>query len=175
MTIDNPITRRALGAGALGVGTAAIVAGALPLAAGAAEAALTRQSISLEEAKVLLQAAEKKASEIGVPMYVLVVDESGRERASWRMDGNGLASLTLVPLKAHTAVAFRTPTHVLAERVAADPVRLASFVATGEFTLIGGGLPVVRDGQVIGAIGVGGGSPEQDVVVGQAALDALST
>ena len=62
---------------------------------------------------------------------------------------------------------------MLAERVAADPVRVASFLANGEFSLLGGGLPISRGGQVIGAIGVGGGTPEQDVVVGEAALAAL--
>jgi uncharacterized protein GlcG (DUF336 family) len=123
--------------------------------------------------KRLLEAAEKNAAEVGEPIYVFVVHKSGREKASMRSDGNRLASLTLVPLKAHTAVAFRTPTHVLAARVVADPVRLASFVGTGEFTLVGGGLPITSGGRVIGAIGVGGSSPEQDVVVGQAALASI--
>ena len=166
------ITRRE----ALALGTAAIAgAGLLGMSsAGAAETSLTRPTISLEDATRILAAAEAKATEIKVPMYMLIVDESGRAKASMRMDGNGLASLTLVPLKANTAVAFRTATHTLAERLATDLIRAQSFIATGEFTLIGGGLPIAANGQVIGAIGVGGGSPEQDVVVAQAGLAALS-
>ena len=163
---------------ALALGTTALAVGAVALGAspaGATETAgLSKASISLDQAKRILEAAETKAVEIKVPMYMLIVDESGRPKASLRMDGNGLASLTLVPLKAHTAVAFRTGTHTLAERLASDLLRAQSFIATGEFTLVGGGLPIVSDGQVIGAIGVGGGSPEQDVVVGQAGLAALS-
>ena len=154
----------------------AVGAAALGLAdqAGATEAPPPKATISLVEARDILEAGVVKAAEIGVPMYLLIVDESGREKASARMDGNGLASLTLVPLKAHTAISFRTATHTLAERVASDPVRVASFVGTGQFTLVGGGLPISRDGQVIGAIGVGGGSPEQDVTVAQAAVAALA-
>jgi uncharacterized protein GlcG (DUF336 family) len=164
--------RRALGLGA----AAAAAAGAMAMAPGLAGAATsqdTRATITAAEAQALLAAAELKANEIGVPMYVVVVDESAKPKASLRMDGASLASLTLVPPKAVTAASFRTPTHVLAERVAADPVRVASFLATGEFSLLGGGLPVSRSGHVVGAIGVGGGTPEQDVIVGEAALAAL--
>jgi uncharacterized protein GlcG (DUF336 family) len=170
------------------MGTAAVAAGAVALAptlaptvAGAAsrddassKGDAVRPTITLAEAQKLLEAAEAKANEINVPMYVVIVDESGRQAASIRMDRTPLAALTLVPPKAFTAVSFRTPTHVLAQSAAADPVRVASFLASGEFTLLGGGFPIVRSGAVIGAIGVGGGTPDQDVVVGQAALTALA-
>ena len=119
---EQGLTRRQ----ALGLGTAAAAAGAMALVPGIAGAATTqdtRATITTAEAQALLAAAEMKANEIGVPMYVVIVDESAKPKASLRMDGASLASLTLVPPKAVTAASFRTPTHVLAERVAADPVR----------------------------------------------------
>lgn len=133
----------------------------------------TKPTITLEEAQALVAGALAKATEIGVPMYILVVDEAGQPVASARMDGAAPAALTLVPRKVATAVAFRVATHALAQAVAADPVRAASFLSTGTYMLLGGGLPIRRDGSVVGAIGVGGGSPEQDVVVGEAALAAM--
>jgi glc operon protein GlcG len=146
--------------------------------AGAAEAAsdgrpLQVLSVSLWQAKQVLQAAERRAREIGVPMYIVVVDNCGIEKAAHRMDGNGQASITLAPLKAQTANAFRQPTHVLAERVAGDPARLASIASAPGFTLLGGGVPITVDGTVIGAVGVGGGSPEQDTDVAEAGVAAL--
>lgn len=171
MRSDLTVTRRS----ALGMGATAAAAAVLPagLAGASTGEEATKATITLADAATMLQAAVAKAGEIGVPMYVLIVDESGREKASVRMDGNSLAALTLVPPKAATALSFRTPTHVLASNVASDPIRVASFLATGTFTLLGGGLPVRRGDAVIGAIGVGGGSPEQDTEVGEAALAAL--
>jgi uncharacterized protein GlcG (DUF336 family) len=173
---EHGLTRRE----ALGVGTAGLAAGALLLrpgtagAAGAAPAAVSRPTVSLEEAKAVLAAAEAKATEIGVPMYLIIVDDAGQPKASLRMDGNSGAALTLVPPKAFTAVSFKTPTNVLAERVASDPVRVASFLANGEFTLLGGGVPLAVGGEVVGAIGVGGGTPEQDTEVGLAGAAVLA-
>ena len=90
------------------------------------------------------------------------------------MDGNSQASPALAPLKAQTANGFRTATHTLAEANAGDPARIASIAAAPGFTVLGGGVPL-RDGDtVIGAIGVGGGSPAQDVEVAEAGAAALS-
>src|SRR4051812_43914371 len=173
---ENGLTRRE----ALGVGTAGLAAGALlmrPGAAGAATvatAAASRPTLSLEDAKAVLAAAEAKAVEIGVPMYVIVVDDAGQPKGSLRMDGNSGAALTLVPPKAFTAASFRTATNVLAERSASDPVRVASLLANGEFTLLGGGVPLQVEGTVVGAVGVGGGTPEQDTEVATAGAAALA-
>jgi uncharacterized protein GlcG (DUF336 family) len=171
---DQGVTRRAaIGMGAAAAAATVIAANQVGAAQGDPPQA-SKATITLAEAQKLLDAAVAKATEINVPMYVLVVDESGKEKASVRMDGNALAALTLVPLKANTAISFRSPTHALAQSVAEDPVRLASLTTAGGFTLLGGGLPIRRGDAVIGAIGVGGGSPEQDITVAQAALDALA-
>ena len=131
----------------------------------------TLLSVGLAQAKAVLKAAEREAARLRVPSFIVVVDVCGDVKASSRQDGNSRASLTLAPLKAQTALAFRTPTATLAQRTT-DPVRAQSLLAAG-FTLLGGGLPLTADGQVIGAIGVGGGSPDQDIQVAQAGLVAL--
>jgi glc operon protein GlcG len=129
-------------------------------------------SVSLVQAKRVLAAAERRARQLGVPMFIVVVDDCGVIKAAERMDGNSQASVALVPPKAVTANAFRTPTATLAQGVAGDPTRLGSFLGAG-FSLLGGGVPLVVDGTVIGAVGAGGGSPTQDAELAQAGADAL--
>jgi uncharacterized protein GlcG (DUF336 family) len=171
--------RRALGYGGAVVGG---VAASSLLGAGSAAAAsghdghsgsLPARSVSLDQANRIISAAIRYVqTHPGIPpMFVLVVDECGNEKASRRMDGNGPASVTLVPIKARTAVAFRTATADLGARTT-DPARIASFTTAG-FSLLGGGRPITENGAVIGAVGVGGGSPEQDDEVARAALRGL--
>ena len=160
----------AVGGGLAVAAAAGSVTGAAPASAGDARPQ-TLLSVSLEQARAVLKAAEREATRIQVPAYVVVVDVCGDVKASSRQDGNARASLTLAPLKAQTALAFRVATATLAQRTT-DPVRAQSFLAAG-FTLLGGGLPIRSGTQVIGAIGVGGGSPEQDVQIAEAGLAAL--
>lgn len=175
---SQPVSRRqalAYGGGLAAAAAAGSIATAGPAAAdtasGDAEPQVLR-SVSLEQAKAILKAAERAARRINVPSFIVVVDVCGDVKASSRQDGNSRASLTLAPLKAQTALAFRTPTATLAQRTT-DAVRAQSFLAAG-FTLLGGGVPITDGGQVVGAIGVGGGSPDQDVQVAEAGLAALS-
>ena len=174
--------RQALAAGGLAATLAAgSVATANPAAAaGSSDADLvdgraapqTLLSISLPQAKAVLRAAEREARRLRVPSFIVVVDVCGDLKAASRQDGNSRASITLAPLKAATALAFRASTAALAARTT-DPIRAQSLLAAG-FTLLGGGLPITtRDGVVIGAVGSGGGSPEQDEQIAQAGLAAL--
>lgn len=165
LTVGSGLAAAAATVGAVG---GAGPATAAPNDAGAAQ---SLRSVSLEQAKAIVRAAEREARRIGVAAFIVVVDACGDVKASARQDGNSPASLTLAPLKAHTALAFRTSTATLAARTT-DPVRAQSFLAAG-FTLLGGGLPIVRGEQVIGAVAVGGGSPEQDVQIAEAGLTAL--
>jgi glc operon protein GlcG len=186
---DHLTRRQALGYG--GAAAAAVAAGSVLASApasastpeeeddGAREGGRSERlrSVTLAQANRIAAAAVRYVREHpGLPpMYVLVVDVAGNEKASRRMDGNGTASLELVPRKARTAAAFRTSTQELANRTT-DPARIASFTTAG-FSLLGGGQPIVEgegtDRVVIGAVGVGGGSPEQDDEVALAALAAL--
>jgi glc operon protein GlcG len=175
---DGVSRRRALGYGGAVVGG---VAASSLLGAGSADASsggghsgsVPARSVSLDQANRIISAAIRYVqTHQGIPpMFVLVVDECGNEKASRRMDGNGPASVTLVPIKARTAVAFRTATADLGARTT-DPARIASFTTAG-FSLLGGGRPITENGIVIGAVGVGGGTPEQDDEVARAALRGL--
>ncbi|MFL6078645.1 MAG: GlcG/HbpS family heme-binding protein [Ornithinibacter sp.] len=123
------------------------------------------------QAQRVLAAAERAARGLGVAAFIVVVDDCADLKAASRQDGNSRASLTLAPLKAETSVAFRISTATLASRTT-DPVRAQSLLAAG-FTLLGGGVPLIVDSQVVGAIGVGGGSPDQDVQIAEAGAAAL--
>jgi uncharacterized protein GlcG (DUF336 family) len=132
-----------------------------------------RGSITIAGAHALVAAAVAKALEIGVPMSIAVVDESGILKAFARMDGAGPAGVDIVQNKAYTALSFRTPTQNLAQRLQDQPTQVASFTTTPRVTLLPGGFPIVVSGNVIGGIGVGGGSGEQDIQVAEAALNAV--
>jgi len=130
-------------------------------------------TITLAGAHALVAVAVAKALEIGVPMAIAVVDESGVLKAFNRMDGAGTAGVDIVQNKAYTAAAFRTPTQALAQRSQDQPTQIASFTTTPRVTLLPGGLPISIGGVVIGGIGVGGGTGEQDVLVAQTALSKV--
>ena len=166
--------RRAIGyTGALAAGVTGAQLASESATAAAPGGSVPMRTLSLAQASRIIEAGIRyvKQNPGLPPMYLLVVDASGDEKASRRMDGNGPASVALVPIKAHTSRSFRAPTADLAARTT-DPARIASFTTAG-FSLLGGGRPIFEGDQLIGAIGVGGGSPEQDDEVAQAALRAL--
>lgn len=141
----------------------------------AASAGTTARTVlSLDGAMAALMAARAKADELGVPMVIVVVDDSGILKAFARMDGTGVASIDLATAKAYTSAAFRAATTDLAERVSQDPARLASFSNAPGVVLLGGGIPLKVGDAVVGGIGCGGGSPEQDAECAQAGADALA-
>jgi len=112
---DGVTRRQAMGRGtaiAVGAAAGAAVASAPAGAAGRRHGgpgdSLSVLSVSLEQAERVIEAARRRAEQLGVAMYIVVVDSAGVEKASRRMDGNGQASPTLAPLKAQTANGFRT-------------------------------------------------------------------
>jgi uncharacterized protein GlcG (DUF336 family) len=168
--------RRALGyGGALAAGAAISQLGADAASAheGRSGDSIAMRTISLEQAERIVAAGVRYVQRHPQipPMFILVVDACGDEKASRRMDGNGPASVVLVPIKAHTSRSFRAATADLAARTT-DPARIASFTSAG-FSLLGGGRPIFEHGMLIGAVAAGGGTPEQDDEVAQAALRAL--
>lgn len=168
--------RKAIGYGgavAAGVVAAGLIHPEVAAADDTRSGSIALRTVSLAQAnKIIAAAVAYVRSHSGIPpMFILVVDVSGDQKASKRMDGNGPASVTLVPIKAHTALSFRAATADLAARTT-NPARIASFTSAG-FSLLGGGRPIVENGAVIGAVAVGGGTPEQDDEVAAAALRAL--
>lgn len=131
--------------------------------------------MGLEAALRMIEAAQKKAREIGVPMVVAVVDEGGNLVALHRMDGALLVSVNIAWNKAYTAVALKLPTHELARLAQpGQPLFGIEHADGGRIVIFGGGVPVVHEGQVIGAIGVSGGSVEQDLECAEEGRKALA-
>lgn len=130
--------------------------------------------ITLETAVGLIAGAQQAATGIGVPMAIAIVDGIGMLKAFHRMDGlDRMVTVDLVQRKAYTAASFRSPTHMLAQNAAENAPFLSSLVNIPNFTLIGGGYPIMDGDVVIGGIGVGGGSAEQDMQVAEAALASI--
>lgn len=132
--------------------------------------------MTLEGARAILAAAEKKALEIKVPQNVAVVDEGGHLLVFARMDGVKLSSIEVALTKAQSAALRRTPSGPTV--VSGEPnlmLSLALPMATdGKLTCIRGGLPLLVGGQAVGGIGVSGGTEDEDVEVAQAGVDALA-
>lgn len=135
---------------------------------------ITKKSIAGETAKRLIDAGEAAARELGVPMVIAIVDESGILKAYSRMDGAALLSVGIAQDKAYTSVSFGIATHEWFEFVKNDPPLLHGIIKTPRLVVFGGGYPIKEDGTIIGGIGVSGGHYEQDMKVAQAALAALA-
>lgn len=133
-----------------------------------------KASISSEAAHQAIAAAEAKAAEIGAPMDIAIVDESGVLKAFSRMDGAPLLSIQIAQDKAYTAAGFGMPTHGWHEFIK-DDAPLAAGAPSGidRLVIFGGGYPIKLDGQLVGAIGVSGGHYTQDQEVAEAGLRAL--
>ena len=133
---------------------------------------ITKSSITAEASADVLRAAEAKAVEIGVPMVIAVVDESGVLKAFTRMDGAPLLSVEIAQDKAYTAAAYGISTDTWFEFIKNDPPLLHGIIKTPRLVVFGGGYPL-QVGGVVGAIGVSGGHYEQDMAVAQAGVAAL--
>lgn len=138
---------------------------------------LTRNNIrlTLEGARAILSAAEKKAVEIKVSMNIAIVDDGGHLLAFARMDGAKLSSIEVALTKARSAAPRRGasgPSLSGSEPNAVLSLGL-SLATGGALTPIRGGLPLVKDGQNVGGIGVSAGSEDEDVAVAQAGVDEL--
>ncbi len=127
-------------------------------------------NISLEQAEQAIEAAKRKANEIGVPMTIAVVDMGGNLVALARMDGALLASLDIAIGKAYTAVAMKMSTADLAAVVQPGQPLYNIEVANQPRTLVtfGGGIPLQVNDEVVGGVGVSGGMPDQDQEVAEA-------
>ena len=141
------------------------------LKGGKSKTIMEDQRTMLVEAKRMIALAEQKAREIGVPMVIAVVDIGGNLVAHHRMDGALLASISLALDKAYTAVALKMPTDQVAEVVRpGQPLCGLNTANGGRFIIFGGGFPIVENGNIIGGLGVSGGSVEEDMLVARAGL-----
>jgi glc operon protein GlcG len=119
--------------------------------------------MTLQMAETAVRAAQDKAKALRTPMTVTVVDEAGRLVLTARGDGTGFFTPETSRAKAVAASAFKRPTKELAELVAQGGFwALVPTVLQGQALPTLGGTPIVRGGQVIGGIGCGGGTGQQD-------------
>lgn len=131
-----------------------------------------KNTISYESAAKMVAAAVAKAEELGCKQNVAVVDDGGNLKALGRMDGAPLLGVEGCQRKAFTAL-FGVGTQDLYNAIKEDQSLVVGLSHFSRATMVGGGLPIVVDGEVIGGIGVGGGTVDEDVACSQAGLDAL--
>lgn len=134
-----------------------------------------KPSITVELANKIIQAAAKKSTEIGVPMVIAVVDESGILKAFQRMDGAALLSVDIAQNKAYTAVSFGMSTDAWYDFIKNDPPLNTGIVHTPRLVVFGGGYPIIVDGKVIGGVGCSGGHYTQDMECAKAGLAVVAS
>lgn len=131
--------------------------------------------MTLNEARTIIAAAEKKAAEIGQPMNIAVADAGGNLVSHARMDGAWIGSVDISIKKAWTSRAFDIATKDLAEHSQSGNQFFGIHASNdGRVMIFAGGIPLKRDGKVVGAIGVSGGSGEQDHAVAEAGAAAFA-
>ena len=139
---------------------------------------LTTRPAHLSHAAALIacKAATAKSAQIGVPMNIAIMDASLYLQHFTRLPGAKLTSIDIAINKAFTAAGHRVPTSSYKQQV--TPGGAAYGLATaganhGRFTYVGGGVPIVLDGEVVGAVGCSTGTPAQDEEVAKAGVEAV--
>ncbi|WP_286907512.1 GlcG/HbpS family heme-binding protein [Clostridium sp. UBA1652] len=133
---------------------------------------LKPNKLTLDIAKKLLDKAENKAKEINIPVVITIVDEGGNLIAQHKMDDALLISVSLSLNKAYTSVATKMSTENLSELILPGKP-LYTLENIKNITAVGGGIPIIINGHIVGAIGVSGGSVEQDILIAKSALEEI--
>ncbi|MEP3918648.1 heme-binding protein [Ascidiaceihabitans sp.] len=137
---------------------------------------LNIQRLDSSDAAVIISGARARALEIDVPMCIAVTDESGNLIAFERMDGGKITSINLAIDKSYTATGIQKSTQALGEvNQPGMPAHGIASTLGGRMVAVGGGVPILSDGVVVGGIGVSSGSPAQDHDVAEAGANAFST
>jgi len=130
--------------------------------------------VTLEDARKVIAAAERKAKELEQPMNIAVADDGGNLIAHVRMDEAWIGSIDISIKKAFTARAFNISTKELAKYSQSGGQFFGIHASNdGKVMIFAGGIPLKKDGKVVGAIGVSGGSGEQDHAVAEAGAAAF--
>jgi uncharacterized protein GlcG (DUF336 family) len=130
--------------------------------------------ISLAAAEAVARAAVAKAADMGVKVNVAVVDSGGHLAAFLRMPGAFLESIGIAQDKARTAAGFRMSTSDLQGALEGDAALMDGIAGRPGVAVFAGGLPIKDGDHIIGAIGVSGASPDQDVACAEAGAAAVS-
>lgn len=134
----------------------------------------TYNTIALEDAKRMMDAAEAKANSLGISYNIAVVDAGGHLVAFLRQDGALIGSIDVAIDKAVTARIFDKSTSDLARLAqSGKPLFGIQQSNAGQVVIFGGGIPILFCGKVIGAVGTSAGTVEQDIEVAEAAIAAF--
>lgn len=149
-----------------------LIGAVLALAASLPAAQLAeRKALTLEAARKVAAAAEAEARKNNWNVVIAVVDEGGHLIYLQRMDGVQIASIEIALLKARSAALYRRPTKTFEDQLAGGRQAILALPGAAPFE---GGLPILADGQVVGAIGVSGVTAQQDGQIAKAGVDALA-
>ncbi|HTI50263.1 MAG TPA: heme-binding protein [Planctomycetaceae bacterium] len=137
-----------------------------------------RLQLNLAGAETILAASKQKAAAMQLKVNIAIVDDGGHLLSFARMDGARPASGSTALTKAVSAATFRQETGTLPPKGEPDlllnlSLQNAAFASGGKVTTLKGGVPVIVDGQAIGAVGVGGGTGEQDAEIARAGIQNL--
>ncbi len=132
---------------------------------------LTINRLSLEDARVLIAGATEKSRAMGIPMCIAVCDESGHLIQFERMDGGKISSISIAIDKAFTGAVARRGTHVYNQLCQPGQPTFGIHITNGgHFSIIGGGLPVTVNGEIVGGIGISSGTAVEDLEVAESAV-----
>lgn len=135
---------------------------------------LNIKRLSLADAKVITAACEAKAIEVGTPKDIAIVDESGHLILFTRMDGAKFSAIDIAIDKAFTSAGGGRATREYKDVAGAGgPAFGLNTLLGGRFCIIGGGMPIVVDGQIVGAVGVSSGAATEDHDVAEAGIKAF--
>ena len=133
-------------------------------------------TLTLADAKQILSAAEAKAESIGIAYNIAVVDAGGHLLAFSRQDGALIGSIDLAIDKASTSRMFDKATSDLATLAQpGEPLFGIQQSNAGKVVIFGGGIPIIFDDNIVGAVGASAGTVEQDIAVAEAGVAAFST
>ena len=128
--------------------------------------------LELEDVKVILAGSEAEARKIGVDMDIAVVDDGGHLLGFYRMDRAKVTSIQIAIDKAFTSAGTRKTTRDYKSIGAPDGVAFGIHASNqGRFMIFGGGVPILIDGECVGAVGCSSGSPEEDERVARAGIE----
>lgn len=135
---------------------------------------ITKKSLDLAEAELIMDAAQKKSDEYGGKHVICVADDAGYPIALRRLDGAKVTSVQIAENKAFTAAGHRRVTHTFTNTYPGEEAWGIFTQHGGRITVFVGGYPIYVDGQVVGGIGVSGGNGEQDIAVCEAGIQAFA-
>lgn len=124
--------------------------------------------IDLAESRKVIDAALSKGADLGVPVFAVVVDAAGQTVASARADGSNFFSERIAVGKALTAIGMGVPTEVWENLSEGNPGFAGGITSVRNFTPFAGGVPLSIDGALVGALGISGGTPAQDIEIATA-------